>query len=329
MIKEAILKVCDHQDLTYNEAYMVMDQIISGEVSETQIGAYLTAMSMKRETIDEMTASLKALRAHCVRLLDDRKVLEIVKAGSESLFDISTISSIVISAAGVPVAKHGVLDSNSYGSGNVLEELGANIHIDPEKCLRCLDEINLCFLFPQNYHLAMRYIDNISKELPIKTIFDTLAPLTNPSGARMLMLGVSEKNVAEPIMNALKYSDVDSAVAIYGMDEISLDDETFVCELKGGKTITYEISQEYFGMESASRKDLEVENPHKNAEIALSILNGQKGPKRNAVVLNSAIGLYVADKVESLRKGVELAVELIDSKKALKQLEKFIEFTNS
>ncbi len=335
MIKEAILKVYKHQDLTYEEAYQTMDEIMTGEASEVQMSAYLTAMAMKGETIEEITASAEAMRAHCIRLLNDEEVLEIVGTGGDgsNTFNISTTSSIVISAAGVPVAKHGNRSASSKcGAADVLEELGVNINISPSRSLRCLKENNICFLFAQNYHLSMKYVAPVRKELSIRTIFNILGPLTNPAGASMQVLGVYEKELVEPLMEVLKNLGVDSAVSVYGMDgmdEISVSDKTFVCELKDGKTMSYEISPEYFGMEMCSKEDLVGGDAKENAEITLSILKGEKGPKRNAVLLNSAAGLYVAGKVGSLREGVDLASEIIDSGKALEQLEKFIEFTNS
>ena len=334
MIKEAILKVSRHKDLTYNEAYYTMDEIMSGEASEVQMSAYLTAMSMKGETIDEITASAEAMRAHCVRLLNDKEVLEIVGTGGDgsNTFNISTTSSIVISAAGVPVAKHGNRSASSKcGAADVLEELGVNIYIEPEKSLKCLREINLCFLFAQNYHLSMKYVAGVRKELSIRTIFNILGPLTNPAGASMQVLGVYEKDLIEPLTEVLNNLGVKSAMVVYGldvMDEISTSAKTAVCEIKNGKTMSYEISPEYFDMEFSSKDDLIGGDAKENAKITLSILNGEKGPRRDAVLLNSAAGLYVAGKVNSLREGVKLAEEIIDSGKALKQLEKFIEVTN-
>ncbi|WP_405303390.1 anthranilate phosphoribosyltransferase [Methanobrevibacter sp.] len=335
MIKESILKVSRHENLTYEEAYATMDEIMSGEASEVQMSAYLTAMSMKGETIDEITASAEAMRAHCVRLLNDEEVLEIVGTGGDgsNTFNISTTSSIVISASGVPVAKHGNRSASSKcGAADVLEELGVNIYIEPEKSLQCLKEINLCFLFAQNYHLAMKYVANVRKELSIRTIFNILGPLTNPAGATMQVLGVYEKELVEPLSEVLKNLGVKSALSVYGldgMDEISASDKTFVCELKNGETRSYEISPEDFGMEIASKEDLTGGDAKENAQITLSILEGrEKGPKRNAVLLNSAAGLYSAGKVESIGDGVKLAEEIIDSGKALEQLEKFIEVTN-
>ena len=334
MIKEAILKVYKRENLTYDEAYQTMDEIMSGEASEVQMSAYLTAMSMKGETIDEITASAEAMRAHCVRLLNDEEVLEIVGTGGDgsNTFNISTTSAIVISAAGVPVAKHGNRSASSKcGAADVLEELGVNIYIEPEKSLKCLKEINLCFLFAQNYHLAMKYVAGVRKELSIRTIFNILGPLTSPAGASMEVLGVYEEYLVEPLTQVLKNLGVKSALTVYGidgMDEISVSDKTSVCELKDGNIMSYEITPEYFGMKKASKEDLVGGDAKENAQITLSILNGEMGPKRNAVLLNSGAGLYVAGKVDSLRDGVKLAEEIIDSGKALNQLERFIECTN-
>lgn len=335
MIKEAILKVVNGNDLTADEAYETMDEIMSGEASEVQMSAYLTALSMKGETIEEITASAKSMRSHCVKLLNDKEVLEIVGTGGDgsNSFNISTTSSIVISAAGVPVAKHGNRSASSKcGAADVLEALGVNIYIDPEKSLKILKEINLCFLFAQNYHLAMKFVAGVRKELSIKTIFNILGPLTNPAGASMQVLGVYDESLAKPLCEVLKNLGVKSALSVYGqdgLDEISVSDKTSICELKDGKIKCYEIAPEDFGMERCSKEDIAGGNPQENAQITLSILNGEVGPKRNAVVLNSAAAFYVAGKVDSLEDGVKLANEIIDSGKAKKQLEKFIEYTNS
>lgn len=335
MIKEAILKVVNGNDLNAKEAYGAMDEIMSGEASEVQMSAYLTALSMKGETIEEITASTKAMRAHCVKLLNDEEVLEIVGTGGDgsNTFNISTTSSIVISAAGVPVAKHGNRSASSKcGAADVLEALGVNIYIEPEKSLKILKEINLCFLFAQNYHLAMKFVAGVRKELSIRTIFNILGPLTNPAGATMQVLGVYDESLVKPLCEVLKNVGVKSALSVYGqdgLDEISVSDKTSVCELRDGRLKCYEIAPEDFGMERCLKEDLVGGNPRENAEIILSILNGQKGPKRNAVVLNSAAALYVAGKADSIEDGVRLASEIIDSGRAKKQLEKFIEYTNS
>ncbi len=322
------------EDLTYDEAYRTMDEIMSGAASEVQMSSYLTAMAMKGETIDEITASAEAMRNHCIRLLNDVDALEIVGTGGDgsNTFNISTTSSIVISAAGVPVAKHGNRSASSKcGAADVLEELGVNIQIEPDKSLQCLKENNICFLFAQNYHIAMRYVASVRRELGIRTIFNILGPLTNPAGATMQVLGVYDKELVEPLAKVLNNLGVKSALSVYGidgMDEISVSDKTCVCEIKDGEIKSYEIDPSDFGFEKCSIEDLVGGDPKENARITLDILKGQKGPKRNAVVLNSAAGLYVAGAAESIGDGVKIAEDMIDSGKALQQLENFIEFTN-
>lgn len=334
MIRQAIFKVSKKEDLTYDEAYRTMDEIMSGAASEVQMSSYLTAMAMKGETIDEITASAEAMRNHCIRLLNDVNALEIVGTGGDgsNTFNISTTSSIVISAAGVPVAKHGNRSASSKcGAADVLEELGVNIQIEPDKSLQCLKENNICFLFAQNYHIAMRYVASVRRELGIRTIFNILGPLTNPAGATMQVLGVYDKELVEPLAKVLNNLGVKSALSVYGidgMDEISVSDKTCVCEIRDGETKSYEIDPSEFGFEKCSIEDLVGGDPKENARITLDILKGQKGPKRNAVVLNSAAGLYVAGAAESIGDGVKIAEDMIDSGKALQQLENFIEFTN-
>ena len=334
MIRQAIFKVSKKEDLTYDEAYRTMDEIMSGAASEVQMSSYLTAMAMKGETIDEITASAEAMRNHCIRLLNDVDALEIVGTGGDgsNTFNISTTSSIVISAAGVPVAKHGNRSASSKcGAADVLEELGVNIQIEPDKSLQCLKENNICFLFAQNYHIAMRYVASVRRELGIRTIFNILGPLTNPAGATMQVLGVYDKELVEPLAKVLNNLGVKSALSVYGidgMDEISVSDKTCVCETRDGEIKSYEIDPSEFGFEKCSIEDLVGGDPKENARITLDILKGQKGPKRNAVVLNSAAGLYAAGAAESIGDGVKIAEDMIDSGKALQQLENFIEFTN-
>ena len=334
MIRQAIFKVSKKEDLTYDEAYRTMDEIMSGAASEVQMSSYLTAMAMKGETIDEITASAEAMRNHCIRLLNDVNALEIVGTGGDgsNTFNISTTSSIVISAAGIPVAKHGNRSASSKcGAADVLEELGVNIQLEPDKSLQCLKENNICFLFAQNYHIAMRYVASVRRELGIRTIFNILGPLTNPAGATMQVLGVYDKELVEPLAKVLNNLGVKSALSVYGidgMDEISVSDKTCVCEIRDGETKSYEIDPSEFGFEKCSIEDLVGGDPKENARITLDILKGQKGPKRNAVVLNSAAGLYVAGAAESIGDGVKIAEDMIDSGKALQQLENFIEFTN-
>ena len=335
MISEAILRLSRKEDIPYKLAKDSMNEIMTGQASDVQMSAYLTALSLKGETIDEITASADAMRSHCIKLLNDVDVLEIVGTGGDgsNSFNISTTSSIVISAAGVPVAKHGNRAASSKsGSADLLESLGVKIDMSPDKALEVLEKTNICFLYAQNYHIAMKYVSPIRVELSIPTIFNILGPLTNPAGATMQVLGVYDESLILPLSKVLLNLGVKSAMVVYGhdkLDEISTSSKTSVCEIKDGKLIEYTISPEDFNMEFSKKEDLVGGSPKENAKITLNILNGQKGPKRDAVLLNSAAGLYVSGKVNSLSEGVELAKEIIDSGKALKQLDLFIKNSNS
>ena len=331
MIREAIMKLAKKENLTYDEAYTVMDEIMGGEASDVQKSAYLTALSMKGETIDEITASAAAMRAHCVKLLHNVDALEIVGTGGDGAnsFNISTTSSIVIAAAGVPVAKHGNRAASSKcGAADVLEALGVKITIPPEKSAELLEKINICFLFAQNYHIAMKYVAPIRKELGIRTIFNILGPLANPAGANMQVMGVYEEALVEPLARVLENLGVKNALVVYGkdqLDEISSCAPTTVCEVKNGEFKTYVIKPEDFGFKSADKSELVGGTPEENAVITRNILNGEEtGAKRTAVLMNAGAALYVAGKVQSIADGIKLAAELIDSKKALAKLEEFI-----
>lgn len=334
MIKEAIMTLVQKNDLSYYEAETVMNEIMSGEASDIQMSAYLTALAMKGETIDEITASAAGMRMHCVRLLNDMDVLEIVGTGGDhsNSFNISTTSAIVIAAGGVPVAKHGNRAASSKsGAADVLEALGVNIMVSPAKSAQMLKDINLCFLFAQKYHTSMRYVANVRKELGIRTVFNILGPLSNPAGASMQVMGVYEKELVEPLARVLANLGVKNALVVYGqdkLDEISMGAKTSVCEIRNGCFRSYEIEPEQFGFEKCKKEDLAGGTPQENAQITLSILNGEKGPKRNAVLLNASAGLYVAGKVKTLEEGICMAEALIDSGAAKERLEQFIRLSN-
>lgn len=334
MIREAIMMLSQKKDLSYEMAETVMNEIMSGEASDIQMSAYLTALAMKGETIDEITASAAGMRAHCVRLLNDMDVLEIVGTGGDcsNSFNISTTSALVIAAGGVPVAKHGNRAASSKcGAADVLEVLGVNIMVSPAKSAQMLKDINICFLFAQKYHTAMRYVAHVRKELGIRTVFNILGPLSNPAGASMQVMGVYEKELVEPLARVLANLGVKNALVVYGqdcLDEISMSAKTSVCEIKDGSFRSYEIEPEQFGFEKCKKEELAGGTPQENAQITLSILNGEKGPKRNAVLMNAGAGLYVAGKAETLNDGIRLAGELIDSGAAKARLEEFIRLSN-
>ena len=335
MIKEAIVKLSKKEDLTYQEAETVMDEIMSGQATAVQMSSYLTALSMKGETIDEITASAAGMRAHCIKLLHDLDVLEIVGTGGDGAnsFNISTTSSLVIAAGGVPVAKHGNRAASSKsGAADVLEALGVNITIPPEKSAELLKKINICFLFAQNYHIAMKYVAPIRKELGIRTVFNILGPLSNPAGANMELMGVFDQALVEPLAQVMAKLGVTKGMVVFGqdsLDEISMRASTSVCEIKDGKFTSYVLTPEQFGYERCTKEELQGGTPQENAEITKAILEGREtGAKRHAVCLNAGAALYIAGKAASIEAGVKMAEQLIDSGAALKKLEEFIEKSN-
>ena len=335
MIKEAILKLAKKEDLTYEMAEAVMNEIMSGEATPVQMSAYLTALSIKGETIDEITASAAGMRAHCIKLLHNMDVLEIVGTGGDgsNSFNISTTSSLVIAAAGVPVAKHGNRAASSKsGAADVLEALGVNISIPPEKSAQLLKDISICFLFAQNYHVAMKYVAPIRKELGIRTVFNILGPLSNPAGANMELMGVYDESLVEPLAQVMAKLGVSRGMVVYGkdsLDEISMCAPTAVCEIKDGWFQSYELTPEQFGYERCDKSQLTGGSPQENAEITKAILEGrEKGAKRQAVCLNAGAALYITGKADTIEQGVRMAESLIDDGSALRKLEEFITESN-
>jgi len=313
-----------------------MDEIMGGEATPVQMASYLTALSLKGETIDEITASAAGMRAHCVKLLHDMDVLEIVGTGGDgsNSFNISTTASMVIAAGGVPVAKHGNRAASSKsGAADVLEALGVKITISPEKSAELLKKINICFLFAQNYHIAMKYVAPIRKELGIRTVFNILGPLSNPAGANMELMGVFDGSLVEPLAQVMEKLGVTKGMVVYGqdrLDEISMCAPTSVCEIRDGKFTSYEITPEQFGYTRCEKDALKGGTPRENAEITKAILNGaDKGPKRQAVCLNAGAALYIAGKAATMEQGVRMAEELIDSGAAQKKLEEFVKESNA
>lgn len=335
MIKEAILQVTQHQDLPYEEAEAVMDEIMSGKATPVQMAAYLTALAMKGETIDEITASAAGMRAHCVKLLHEMDVLEIVGTGGDgsNSFNISTTASLVIAAAGVPVAKHGNRAASSRcGAADVLEALGVNIDLEPKRSAELLKTINICFLFAQNYHIAMKYVAPVRKELSIRTMFNILGPLSNPAGANMELMGVYDKDLVEPLAQVMMKLGVRRGMVVYGqdsLDEISMSAPTSICEIKDGWFQSYEITPEQFGYTRCNKEELVGGTPQENAAITRAILHGEdRGPKRCAVCLNAGAALYITGVTSTMEEGVRLAEQLIDEGKAAKKLEEFIQESN-
>lgn len=338
MIKEAIVKIVDKQDLTYDEAYEVITEIMTGQTTPTQNAAFLAALSTKStksETIEEITGCAAAMRDRATKVPNDMDLLEIVGTGGDGAhsFNISTTTAIVCAAAGVKIAKHGNrAASSSCGTADCLEALGVNIDLEPEKCLEMLEKANFCFFFAQKYHTSMKYVGPIRKELGIRTVFNILGPLTNPASPKRQLLGVYDGTLAEPLAHVLTKLGVQKGMVVYGqdkLDEISLSAPTTVAEFSDGWVKTYEITPEQFGFERCTKDDLRGGTPQENAAITKAILNGEKGHKRNAVLMNAGAALYIAGKADSMEKGITLAAEIIDSSKASAALEKIIEISNS
>lgn len=334
MIKDAISLLVKGNDLSTEMMTTVMEEIMTNEATDAQKASFLTALAMKGETIDEITAAAKVMRSHCERFLNDMDVLEIVGTGGDgsNTFNISTLSAIVASAAGIPVAKHGNRAASSKcGTADCLEALGVKIDIAPALSAQLLKDIDICFLFAQKYHTAMRFVGGVRKEMGIRTLFNILGPLANPAGANMQLLGVYSEDLIEPLAHVLCNLGVKRAMVVYGtdsIDEISLSAPTKVCEFRGNNFKTYEITPEQYGFTRCSKEDLVGGTPEDNAKIALDILNDQPGPKLDAVLLNAGAAIYIASDNITMEDAIAKARVLIESGAAKKQLETFIEKTN-
>jgi len=337
MIKEAIIKIVNKEDLSFDEAYTVMNEIMNGETTPTQNAAFLAALSTKSakaETTGEIAGCAKAMREHAIPVDTDFDLFEIVGTGGDNAgsFNISTTSAIVAAAGGMKVSKHGNRAASSKcGTADCLEALGVNIDEDPDKCRQLLEKVGICFFFAQKYHTSMKYVGAVRKELGFRTVFNILGPLTNPAHPKRQLLGVYDEYLIEPLAKVLVELGVKRGMVVYGMDkldEISLSAPTKVCEIKDGTLHTYEIKPEDFGLSRCKKEGLAGGDPKENAAITLAILNGERGAKRDAVLLNAGAALYIGEKAKSMQEGINLAARLIDSKKALKVLEDFIKVSH-
>lgn len=338
MIREAIFKLVDKQDLTYDEAYAVINEIMSGETTPVQTAAFLSALSTKStksETIDEIAGCAEAMRSHATKVSYPGPVLEIVGTGGDKAgsFNISTTAALVIAAGGAKVAKHGNRAASSKsGTADCQEALGVNIEQSPELCAKLLNEVGMCFFFAQKYHTAMRYVGPIRKELGIRTVFNILGPLTNPASPEKMILGVYDESLVQPLARVLTSLGVADGMVVYGqacLDELSTACPTSVCEFHGGEYTSYVLTPADFGMQQCTREDLQGGTPEENAQITRDILSGkEQGCKRDTVLLNAAAGLYITGKAASLKDGVAQAAQLIDSGKAAETLEAYIKVSN-
>ncbi|MBP3336582.1 MAG: anthranilate phosphoribosyltransferase [Ruminiclostridium sp.] len=337
MIKEAIVKIVNKEDLTYDEAYTVMNEIMSGETTPTQNAAFLAALSTKSakaETTDEIAGCAAAMRDNATKVDTGMDIFEIVGTGGDNAqsFNISTTSALVAAAGGMKVAKHGNRAASSLcGTADCLEALGVNIQQSPKRCVELLKEAGMCFFFAQKYHTSMKYVGPIRKELGFRTVFNILGPLTNPGSPKMQLLGVYDEYLVEPLAQVLISLGVKRGMVVYGkdkLDEISMSAPTAVCEFKDGWFKSYTIAPEDFGFERCTKEDIKGGTPEENAKITREILGGAKGHKRNAVLMNAGAALYIGGKAETLKDGIALAAEIIDSGKALETLDKLIEVSN-
>lgn len=333
MIQEAIAQVIKGKELDPELMMNVMDEIMEGDATDSQKAAFLTAMTMKGETIGEITAAARVMRRHSERFLNDMDVLEIVGTGGDhaNTFNISTTSAFVISALGIPVAKHGNRAASSKcGAADVLEALGADIELAPARSAQILEDIGFCFLFSQRYHTSMRYVGNVRKEIGIRTLFNVLGPLANPAGASMELLGVYAEDLVEPLTQVMVNLGAKRVMTVYGqdkLDEISLSAPTTVCEALDGNVKTYEIEPEDFGLNKCRKSDLVGGDAAENAQILREILGGQSGPKSDAVLLQVGASVHLARPECSIADGIGMAREALASGKALAQLDRFIEAT--
>ncbi len=338
MIQEAIVKIVNKEDLTYEEAYSVMNEIMSGETTPTQNAAFLAALSTKStkaETIPEIAGCAAAMREHAVRVDTEMELMEIVGTGGDGAhsFNISTTAALVTASGGIKMAKHGNRAASSRcGTADCLEALGVNIEQSPAKCAELLEKVGMCFFFAQKYHSSMRYVGSIRKELGIRTVFNILGPLTNPGRPQTQLLGVYDAYLVEPLAQVLISLGVKRGMVVYGqdkLDEISLSAPTSVCEFKDGWFKSYTIAPEDFGLKHCAKSDLTGGSPQENAQITLDILGGAQGPKRDAVLMNAGAALYLAGKADDLAQGIRLAGSLIDSGAAMRTLQKLITLSNT
>lgn len=335
MIVEAISLLVAGKDLDSMTMSAVMDEIMNGEATDAQKSAFLTALAIKGETIEEITTAAKTMRQHSERFPFEGDVLEIVGTGGDksNSINISTITSIIVSSLGINVAKHGNRAASSKcGTADCLEALGVNLMVEAEKSAEILKEENMCFLFAQKYHPAMRFVGGVRREIGIRTMFNILGPLANPAGANLQLFGVYTEEIVEPLSRVLSNLGVKRGMTVYGqdvMDEISLSAPTTVCEIKDGNFESYVIKPEDFGFKRCEKSDLVGGSPAENAAIARDILSGRlEGPKKDVCLLNAGAAIHIAKPEYSIQEGIELAKEAIASGKAIAQLNAFVAATN-
>lgn len=333
MIENAIKKITEGNDLSFDETNQVIDEIMTGQTSAVQIASFLTALSVKKETVAEIAGAADAMRNHALGFKANEPVLEIVGTGGDhsNSFNISTTSALVVAATGIPVAKHGNRAASSKsGAADVLESLGVKIELDPKRSEAILNQIGICFLFAQEYHKAMKYVAPVRKELGIRTLFNILGPLANPAHATNQVLGVYDEQLVELMAKVLDQLGIENAMVIHGQDgfdEASISAPTTVMEVHNGKFTKYEITPEQFGLNRAEKAAVIGGTPAENAQITLDILNGASGAKRDVILLNSALAIHTVRPTISLNQALEMARKVIDDGTALNKLDEFVRLT--
>lgn len=334
MIQQTIHKTMNRQDLTYDEALQTMKEIMTGEASQVQMAAFLTALRMKGETITEITACAEGMRHVGTHLQPDGEVLEIVGTGGDEVgtFNISTTAAFVIAAAGIAVAKHGNRSvSSKSGAADILEKIGVNLMMEPDQAKRVLDETDMVFLFAQKYHTAMKNVGPVRKEMGERTVFNILGPLTNPANATRQLLGVYDGDLVEKLAEVLMNLGVTRGMAVHGsdgLDEITVTGPTHCCEIRDGKLSSFDISPEQFGLKTYPLQDIIGGSPEENAQIAKDILSGkEQGAKRDIVILNAGMGIYLGRDDISMEDAVKKAAEMIDNGSAYEKMQAFVKAT--
>jgi len=335
MIKEAIQTLVSGGSLAIEEAALVMDEIMSGEATPAQFGAFVTALRLKGETVDEIVGLARMMRAKSLHVRVPGPLVDTAGTGGDDLstFNISTAAAIVAAGAGLKVAKHGNRAMSSQcGSADVLEALGVKVDLDAAQVEICLKEVGMAFMFAQVFHPAMKYAAAPRREIGIRTVFNILGPLTNPAGARAQIVGVADGALLEKLALALKGLDCHHALVVHGedgLDEVTIAGKTRVCELKDGSIRNYTVSPEELGLSRADVASLKGGTAADNATLLRGIMAGQPGPPRDAVLMNAAATLLAGDRVETLAEGIALARETIDNGKAKTKLEHLAEFSQS
>ena len=336
MIKEAINLLISGQSLSQEQAAAVMEEIMTGEATPAQFGAFVTALRLKGETVDEIIGLAQTMRSKAIKVTVDAPVVDTCGTGGDGChtFNISTAAALVAAGAGVKIAKHGNRAMSSRcGSADVLEALGVKIALDAEQVGRCIEEVGIGFMFAPAFHPAMKYAAAPRREIGVRTVFNLIGPLTNPAGAEAQVIGVSEGEMAERIALTLKGLGCRHALVVYaekGYDEVAVNGRTYIYELKNDEVSSYEVSPADFGLNEADLSSMKGGDAAENADILRGVLSGAiKGPKRDVVLMNAAAALLAGDKVDDLKQGYELATEVIDSGQAMAKLEKLVEVSNS